>query len=125
MSASTWLKLQAAIRETRPDLETDFNSCRDRESIVQFMNKNFPLKGVVAEGSEDWDQQILVRIPLILTENIDKVEWQKPVPVDINLPPPPVDPVPVQSIIEAKDGVTEPAQSNSPAGSVSDQDLPQ
>jgi len=74
MSAEIWQRIRNSVVETRPDLAEEFNSCRDRETIVNFMNKNFPLtEAMVGRGKENWDNHFSVKIPDMLKVH----KWEK------------------------------------------------
>jgi hypothetical protein len=67
MSANVWTTIRDAVVSNRPDLQEEFKTCRNRESIVAFMNKYFPLEGKVK--NPNWDDQLLIRIPQMMTEH--------------------------------------------------------
>jgi len=73
MGAELWMKLKETVRTIRPDLEKEFNNCRDRTSIEAFMNKNFPLsEAMVGKNKTDWKDHMSVKIPEIIAEHKGK-----------------------------------------------------
>lgn len=72
MSAEIWLRLQKAVLETRPDLISEFDKCRDKFSITAFLNKHFPLDGQVENA--DWKDQLMLKAPDILAERMKRGE---------------------------------------------------
>jgi len=64
MSAIIWMEIEAAVKETRPDLLSYFQqNCRDGPSIREFLRTNFPL-----EKSENWEDKLSTHIPNIIRE---------------------------------------------------------
>lgn len=73
MSAEIWQRLKQSVLDVRPDLAGEFNNCRDRSSIENFMNKNFPLtEQMVGKGKDNWKEHMSVKIPDMLKEHRDK-----------------------------------------------------
>lgn len=64
MSADIWLNIQKAVRDIRPDLAKDFEKCRDKQSIGDFLNLHFPLKGMVEPGN--WHDHLMIKTPDML-----------------------------------------------------------
>lgn len=67
MGAELWNKLKEAVLAVKPELANDFSKCRNRDDIVAFMNKNFPLDGKQVQQT-DWHDHMSVKIPEMLRE---------------------------------------------------------
>jgi len=66
MSAKIWMELEAAVKEARPDLLEHFQqNCRNKETITEFLDTNFPLPEV-----EHWKQAPMSRAPATIREHI-------------------------------------------------------
>lgn len=65
VSAEIWLNIEKAVKEVRPDLVQEFQSCRDKTSICKFLEKNFPLTSEMVE-QPSWSVQLMTKTPDIL-----------------------------------------------------------
>lgn len=66
MSAKIWNDIQAAIKEQKPSLFSEFELCRDRINICAFLDKHFPLSNMHSSANIPWETQLLSRVPEIL-----------------------------------------------------------
>lgn len=67
MSAKIWMDIRDAVREVgTPEQAKEFELCRDRNSICEFLNKYFSLE------DQDWSTQVMVQTPDILRKEFHK-----------------------------------------------------
>lgn len=71
MSAKIWMDIRDAVKEVRPDLGKEFELCRDKESIVAFLDKNFPLDPKGFPGSDKWENKPMTQVPDILRKGME------------------------------------------------------
>jgi hypothetical protein len=75
MSAKIYQDIREAVTSIRPDLAAEFSQCRDQESIIGFMNRNFPLTKAMVE-KPDWHHYLTIHIPEMLKTHM-REEWKK------------------------------------------------
>lgn len=68
MSATIYIELELAIKEIRPDLLGEFKQCKDKPTIIRFLNANFPLMNQVEPP--DWGAQLMTKAPDMLRQGI-------------------------------------------------------
>ena len=72
VSAQLWLDIEKAIKEIKPELAGEFQSCRNKESILAFLNKNFVLDPLNLVPGLNWDNQLMTQTPDILRKIFKK-----------------------------------------------------
>lgn len=63
MSAAIWMEIDKAVKEVKPEASAEFQTCRNRETIVAFLEKHFPFK---EEENTSWGVQLMSQTPDIL-----------------------------------------------------------
>lgn len=69
MSVEIWTNIRDAVREVRPELSGEFEaSCRDKPSIITFLDKHFKLDpaDLLPSGHLVWENQLMTQVPDIL-----------------------------------------------------------
>lgn len=61
MSMKIWQDMQDALKEIRPALSADFQKCRDKASIVKFLDEHLP-----HPFRKSWEEELATRVPEIL-----------------------------------------------------------
>lgn len=72
MSAKIWMDIRDAVIEVRPELGKEFELCRDKESIITFLNENFPLDPADLVPGLKWEHKPMTQVPDILREVFSK-----------------------------------------------------
>jgi hypothetical protein len=87
-----WLELQKAVSSVRPDLADEFALCKDKASIVAFLNEKLPLDASVK--NPDWNEHLMLKVPDVIREKEKNWLADNPPPVkppDVIVPDPPDD----------------------------------
>jgi len=72
VSAQIWLDIEKAIKEAKPELVGEFQSCRDKESVLAFLDKHFVLDPLNLVPGLTWDNQLMTQTPDILRKIFKK-----------------------------------------------------
>lgn len=71
MSVEIWTNIRDAVREVgTPEQAKEFELCRNRESIIEFLTKHFPLDLPGFPNGISWADKPMTQVPDILRKGL-------------------------------------------------------